>query len=455
MQKIHYKSLNPLRFSVEYHFLTSPRTSNKKNYGGKVLLFIISMLAFYSIYDFKNFAFYFVLSSNLLYFINFIFKFYLFLIYCKLQPLSEPELQIDLNNLPTYTILLPCYKEEKETLQNLITSISNLDYNTERLDVKFLLEEDDLYTINNLKELNHNFELCLVPHFLPKTKPKACNFGLYFARGEFVVIYDAEDTPERNQLLKALNCFNNNGKNVICIQAKLNFYNANKNILSRFFSLEYLAWFNAFLPAIIKLNLFIPLGGTSNHFKTDKLIEIGGWDAYNVTEDAELGVRIAKNGYRSDILNSYTLEEAPFKLEDWIFQRKRWMKGYLQTFFAHFLDFKGNKIIGLWNIFGIIALIGFSFFSFFLIPLTMFFIQFITINNLALLILMQFNAFCILLYMLMFFYIAKKENFIKYKATSIIFMPVYFLLHSVASVLAFFAFFFAPFHWDKTKHSVK
>ena len=447
-----HKLSNPLYFSKNYNFITTPKTSNKSKKGIFIVLLVVFLIFCIAFYNFYSFVFYFIIISNIIFVLNFVFKLSLFLIYLKIKP--KQALKTQNKNLPIYTILLPCYKETKETLTNLIHSIYNLNYPREKLDIKFLLEKDDSLTITNISGLKHDFEILTIPHGFPKTKPKACNYGLYYARGEFVVIYDAEDKPEPNQLLKVLSHFESSDENLICVQCKLNFYNTHNNIISSCFSLEYLTWFNVFLPSVLKLGFFIPLGGTSNHFKTDKLFKIGAWDPYNVTEDAELGIRIKKYSYKCDIIDSYTLEEAPFKIEDWIFQRQRWMKGYLQTFVIHMLDFRNNIKLGILNTFGIILLLGFSFLSFFLLPLNMLFAFFIEIKNTIILTLLFLNSGCIILYIMMFFYVSKKEKFTNYKGSEAL-MPLYFLLHSIASILGFYQFFSKPFYWNKTQHSVK
>ncbi|MEK7070368.1 MAG: glycosyltransferase family 2 protein, partial [Patescibacteria group bacterium] len=178
-------------------------------------------------------------------------------------------------------------------------------------------------------------EIVIVPDSLPKTKPKACNYGLKRADGEFVVIYDAEDVPEPKQLKKAILAFEMVDKKVVCLQAKLNFYNPRHNILTRIFTAEYSLWFDLVLTGMQSIETPIPLGGTSNHFRVKDLRNLHAWDAFNVTEDADLGIRLSKKGYRTAILDSITLEEANSHFLNWIHQRTRWIKGYLQTYFVH------------------------------------------------------------------------------------------------------------------------
>ncbi|MHC4874741.1 MAG: glycosyltransferase family 2 protein, partial [Planctomycetota bacterium] len=155
------------------------------------------------------------------------------------------------------------------------------------------------------------------------------------ARGDYLVIYDAEDRPETDQLKKAIHLFSQSGKEVICLQAHLNFYNRARNILTRLFTAEYSTWFDYCLLGLFRLHAPIPLGGTSNHFKLSALRELKGWDPYNVTEDCDLGIRLYIAGYRTGLLDSTTWEEATFKIMPWIRQRSRWIKGYMQTYLVH------------------------------------------------------------------------------------------------------------------------
>ncbi|HEU5314621.1 MAG TPA: glycosyltransferase, partial [Chloroflexota bacterium] len=239
-------------------------------------------------------------------------------------------------DLPVYTILVPVYKEA-EVFPILVDAIGKLDYPKAKLDVRILLEEDDAETIDVARRSNlpAHFTLVIVPHGKPKGKPKACNYGCIQARGEFAVIYDAEDIPEPDQLKKALIAFDKGGSRVACVQAKLNYFNADQNLLTRWFTSEYSMWFDVFLPGLDAINAPIPLGGTSNHFRMDVLRELGMWDPYNVTEDADLGVRLYKAGYKTAVIDSTTYEEANSEVYNWIRQRSRWVKGYVQTYLVH------------------------------------------------------------------------------------------------------------------------
>lgn len=239
-------------------------------------------------------------------------------------------------DLPVYTVLVPAFREAA-VLPILARALTELDYPHDRLDVKLLLEEDDQETLRVARDLRlPNFiSIVTVPKSDPQTKPKACNYGLQLARGEFTVIYDAEDIPEPDQLLKAVAAFRQADPDVVCIQAKLAYFNQHENILTRWFTAEYLMWFDLLLPALHRHNLPIPLGGTSNHFRTDVLRQVGAWDPFNVAEDADLGVRLHKLGFRTAIMDSITYEEANSQTGNWIRQRSRWVKGYMQTWLVH------------------------------------------------------------------------------------------------------------------------
>jgi cellulose synthase/poly-beta-1,6-N-acetylglucosamine synthase-like glycosyltransferase len=252
-------------------------------------------------------------------------------------PVSDEEVAaLDERTLPTYTILVPLY-HEAAVLPRLIASITALDYPATKLEVNMLVEEDDSETIAAFLALDPppQFRLVTVPDGQPKTKPKACNYGLAQARGEYVVIYDAEDRPEPDQLKKIVIAFAEADADVACIQCKLNYYNREQNLLTRWFTTEYSMWFDIYMPGLDAASAPIPLGGTSNHFIVERLVELGAWDPYNVAEDADLGVRLARAGYRTAIIDSTTFEEANSDIANWVRQRSRWVKGYIQTWLVH------------------------------------------------------------------------------------------------------------------------
>lgn len=239
-------------------------------------------------------------------------------------------------DLPVYTVLVPAYREP-DIVGAVVSSMTSLDYPADRLEIFLLLEEDDQETIAAAQKAcaDTPVRVVLVPPGDPRTKPKACNYGLMLASGEFVTIYDAEDHPEPLQLRKAVLAFWRTGARVACLQARLSYHNADQNLLTRWFTLEYDTWFRWLLPGLVATGAPIPLGGTSNHIRGDVLRTVGGWDPYNVTEDADLGLRLARCGWGVAVLGSTTYEEANSDFVNWVKQRSRWYKGYLQTFLVH------------------------------------------------------------------------------------------------------------------------
>nr|WP_156524335.1 glycosyltransferase family 2 protein [Gordonia sp. LAM0048] len=241
------------------------------------------------------------------------------------------------DDLPVYTVLLPVYGEP-EIVTNLVAGVGRIDYPADKLDILLVLESDDHETRAAVEDADlDRITTVLVPPSEPRTKPKACNVAMSLPseRSDIVTIYDAEDIPDPLQLRKAAAVFAASPPDVASVQARLGYYNERENLLTRWFAIEYDQWFSYMLPALSASKCVIPLGGTSNHIRTDVLREVGGWDAYNVTEDADLGIRLARYGYRTVVLDSLTGEEANADVVNWVRQRSRWYKGYLQTFLVH------------------------------------------------------------------------------------------------------------------------
>ncbi len=365
--------------------------------------------------------------------------------------------------LPVYTVLVPMYREAK-VLPLLFDALKKLDYPASKLEVKLVLEEDDKETIDAAKALNPpgTFEIVRVPPSYPKTKPKACNYALFFARGEFVTIYDAEDQPEPDQLKKAFLAFQTGGPELACVQARLNYFNRSENWLTRMFTLEYSQWFDFLLPGLDKLKMPIPFGGTSNHFRLKALRKVRAWDPYNVTEDADLGIRLAQEGFTIGVINSTTFEEANGVLGSWIKQRSRWIKGYMQTWLVHM-----RHPIDLWRKVGWRGTFSFHFFigappllhlinpivwgitiAFYVLGDGQFSWLFPEpIGTLA-----TFNLFFANLLLVYFGIVAAlKRRYLDLVPAGLM-QPLYWVLHSIAAWKALWQLIANPHYWEKTEH---
>ncbi len=387
---------------------------------------------------------------------------------------SEDEVAaLDEAGLPVYTILVPLYRET-ESLAKLVKALEELDYPPPKLDIKLLLEEDDELTVNfaNALDLPPQFEKVVVPHSMPKTKPKACNLGLDRARGDYLVIYDAEDRPEPDQLKKAVIGFSrvdaakpgSRHDDVICLQAKLNFYNRNQNLLTKWFATEYSTWFDLYLPGLGEIGSPIPLGGTSNHFKTSVLKELCGWDPYNVTEDCDLGVRLYRRRYRTVMLDSTTWEEACSHLGYWIRQRSRWIKGYIQTYLVHMRrPFKLLRDLGPLNFLNFQLVIGGNVLPFLLNPIYWLLAALWFGTRMELLTaifptaIFVMGAICLFLGNFSFIYIgmigAYKRRYYGLVKYGLIILP-YWVLMSIAAWKGFVQLIRRPHFWEKTKHGL-
>jgi cellulose synthase/poly-beta-1,6-N-acetylglucosamine synthase-like glycosyltransferase len=362
--------------------------------------------------------------------------------------------------LPVVTILLPVHSE-KDGLPLLAEAMSRLDYPREKLDFKLLLEPDDRETIEEARrlKLEKMFEFVVAPDVGPRTKPKACNAGLARARGDLVVIYDAEDEPEPDQLRKAAAAFAGADLRLACLQARLNFYNRGDNLLTALFALEYALWFDFLLPGLQRLRLPIPLGGTSNVFRADVLRAVGGWDPYNVTEDADLGLRLARHGYRTEVLDSTTFEEANCRLGGWLRQRSRWMKGYMQTWLVHRRG--GGRRGGAWGVRGLLVLhlfIAGNFIGALIAPIL------IILTMIALAAGLRLPAWiaaldiaALLAGNLLIAALAAaapaRRGWVSLLPCAAL-APFYWLLASIGAWMGLFDLFLRPHYWEKTRHVV-
>jgi len=369
------------------------------------------------------------------------------------------------SDLPIYTILVAVYKEAA-VIGNLIQSLKQIDYPKDKLDIILLLEENDTETLQAAKIAKPpiSWRFLILPDSIPKTKPKALNYGLGFAKGEYLTIYDAEDLPEPDQLRKAVAAFRrSNNDNYICFQARLNYFNKNENFLTRMFTLEYSGWFDCLLPGLYKANLPIPLGGTSNHFDVKKLRQIGAWDPFNVTEDADLGIRASTEGYKVGVIDSTTYEEANSNLNNWIRQRSRWVKGYIQTVLVHNRNpVKTMKAMGVWRWLSYNLLIGGTPAAFLLSPImwALFICSLFTslFRNIyiptPLLYLTWFNLFIgntlVIIIAIMGLVSKKNYDLIPYTFLS----PIYWFLQSLGAYKGAWQLVTKPFYWEKTNHGI-
>ena len=344
-------------------------------------------------------------------------------------------------------------------MRNLLNSIQNFDYDLNKLDIIILLEEDDLDTINSVYRLRKlfNFTYIVVPKSEIKTKPNALNYGLKYVKGKYLVIYDAEDIPEPYQLKKAVYEFSKLPDEYFCLQARLNYYNKDENMLTKCFSIEYSLWFNYFIKSFSEYFNFFAIGGTSNHFKVEKLKDINGWDAYNVTEDAEISVRAVFNGYKIKTLNSDTLEESVKCIGSWFNQRKRWIKGYMQTYLQYiihpllFIKKAGYKNFFLFN-----YIIGFSFiipifYMFFLIAYIFYFDSFSLMQLFVNTFIYYFYIYSTFTMNVIFIMTKNKVTFKNIR--EIIFYILYSHVYIIAVYLALVELIKKPFIWNKTTHN--
>ncbi|ETO91419.1 MAG: hypothetical protein P857_334 [Candidatus Xenolissoclinum pacificiensis L6] len=405
-----------------------------------IILFVIILLICYLANFFGNVGVYLL---NLIYFLYYTMKF-ITIFACHKSTHNKNSSKIE--KYPVYSIIIPLYKES-HMVHSILNSVYSLEYPKNMLDVLVVLEEDDAETIEVVTQYQseRHFRSIIVPNSIPRTKSKACKYALPFVKGELLTIYDAEDIPEKDQLIKVSEVFMNN-KDLFCVQCRLNFYNKEHNLLTKLLSIEYKIHFDFFLQSLANLALIVPLGGTSNHFNVHMLTQQNNWDPYNVTEDADIAVRYYKPRYIT-ISNSYTYEESVYSLHAWIKQRSRWIKGFLQTFCTHSKEILQEndikKQISFLMLFGIPNLIILT------SPFVLFHNILYGYNSLYTA--MNLLCFYITEVVLVIFVHKNLRNILIY-----LLYPVYLTFFlPVASYVALYSLYRNPYYWSKTEHTGK
>lgn len=378
----------------------------------------------------------------------------------KIVPLHPPSTM----RRPVVSLLVPLYREER-IADRLLKRLQRLKYPAALLDICLIVEADDTVTRDCLAaiEMPPQFRVITTPHGMIKTKPRAMNHALDHCRGSIVGVYDAEDAPDPDQIALVVSRFAEAPPDVACLQGRLSFYNSRQNWLARCFTIDYAMWFSLVLPGISRMHLPIPLGGTTLFFRKDILERIGAWDAHNVTEDADLGIRLARHGFRTELIDTTTLEEANCRVWPWIRQRSRWMKGYAMTYATHM-----RRPVRMWRELGtrgfltvqvvllgsiIQALLAPALWSWWLMafglphPLREFLSTPALVSIMGLLLLCEGVNIALAV-------LALRRTGRMGLSGWILAMNPYFMLQTAAALKALSEMAYRPFFWDKTEHGL-
>lgn len=367
--------------------------------------------------------------------------------------------------MPRVSVLVPLLKE-KEIAGQLIARLSQLTYPKSLLSIVLVLEENDTLTQQTLARTTLPDWMSVVE--VPKTegittKPRALNYALNFCDGSIIGVWDAEDWPEADQIEKVVSRFHFAPKDVACLQGVLDYYNSRSTWLARCFTIEYAIWWRIVMPGIARLGLVVPLGGTTLFFRREVLEELGGWDAHNVTEDADLGVRLARRGYRTELLHTVTREEATSRAWPWVRQRSRWLKGFLITYCVHMQRPRQLlQDLGLWRFLGVQTLFLAAVSQFATAPvLWSFWITLLGLGHpVAAVLGSPFVWGCVVMFLstealaivMGVVALARPEH--RHLLPFIPSMMLYFMLGTLASYKALWELVRTPFYWDKTQHGV-
>jgi glycosyltransferase XagB len=376
-----------------------------------------------------------------------------------IKPSSDKE-------LPIYSLIVPLYRE-KRVLPKLINALMCLDYPLAKLDIKLVIEEDDHILRETLADMDlpGAFEIIIAPEGQPRTKPRALNVALPLVRGDYVVVYDAEDVPEQDQLRLAVQWFQRLSYDVGCLQAHLTIDNTRDSWLTRFFTLEYAALFDVINPGLAAADLPMLLGGTSNHFRVKALRALQGWDAWNVTEDADLGIRLALRDYRVMDLPSSTFEEAPITFKNWWAQRTRWMKGFMQVCIAHSrYPVKAVVKLGWVRMIAAVTLTAGTVVAVMLYPFLTLWSLWTVLDGKLLQAQNLFEALSAALSLTIFVtgfaaiwlpaFIGMKRRSLWFLWPYMLLLPLYYVLISLAAWNALRELIVHPFRWNKTEHGL-
>jgi len=358
--------------------------------------------------------------------------------------------------------------DEASAVPALIDALQDLDYPAEKLQIILVIEPDDAATADALRQLNPGtpFEILIAPAAGPRTKPKALNAALALAKGTFIAVFDAEDRPAPDQLYRALDAFLGNDGDIACVQARLTIDNTADSWLARHFTAEYCGQFDVLLPGLAQRHLPLPLGGSSNHFRTQALRDAGGWDPYNVTEDADLGMRLARLGYRVAVIHSTTYEEAPAKVKPWIRQRTRWFKGWMQTWLVHMRHpVRIARELGLSGFMAFQLVVGGTVLSALVHPLFIAAAGYLYATNQLFdtggsvfghaVYWLYLGAFASgYLTSAVLGLIGLNRRGLLREGWVLLCTPIHWLLLSVAAWRAFYQLLVKPFHWEKTAHGL-
>lgn len=384
-------------------------------------------------------------------------------VHCKPRDTGRPaNLRVLRAHRPIVSILVPLYKEPR-VIARLINRLERLTWPRELLDILLVVEEHDHATRAALDacDLPRWMRVIPVPDAPLKTKPRALNYAMLFARGTIIGVYDAEDAPEPDQIHRVVTCFQDGPPTLACVQGVLDFYNARTNWLARCFTIEYATWFRIVLPGMQRLGLAVPLGGTTLFFRRDILERLGGWDAHNVTEDADLGIRLARHGYYTQLLGTVTHEEANCRAIPWIKQRSRWLKGYAVTWLVHMRAPRQLwRQLGAWRFFGVQVLFLGTLVQFTFAPLLWsFWLMLAGLSHplqstLSSTVMLGFMAVFLLseAITLSLGYLALKGHRHRHLRLWLPSLHGYFPLAVLAVYKALWELVSAPFYWDKTAH---
>jgi cellulose synthase/poly-beta-1,6-N-acetylglucosamine synthase-like glycosyltransferase len=281
-----------------------------------------------------------------LYLFVIIISIYLYSIFLLLLFKNRKELfnyNLSKENLPTVSILIPVYNEEK-TIAGTINSVLNLDYPKDKIEIIVLNDG----STDNTERIARSFKEIKVITKPNSGKADSLNYGINIAKNEFIAAVDADCYHEKDALLKVINCFKED-PNIEAVTSAVRVKNQEK-LLGKLQFIEYtlISWARKLLEFI---NSVYVTPGPLSVYRKSTLKKLGGFDKNNMTEDIELAWRILRNNHKIKMcLSAKVYTVVPEKFSKWWHQRLRWDIGGLQTFSKHKDTLGKTKygMLGVW-----------------------------------------------------------------------------------------------------------
>jgi len=248
----------------------------------------------------------------------------------RLSKQKQASPNLETTRLPFYSIIVPA-KNEERTILRLLDSLSKISYPADKIETIVVVDGSTDKTLEICERfVNQHCNFQVIQKSSSDGKPSALNFGIEQTRGEIIAIFDADNVPAKDALLKAAKYFND--AKVAAVQGRTMSINSKENMLTQFISYEEAVWCEAYLRGKDALGLFVHLKGSCQFIRRSVLAQLEGFDESVLSEDMEFSARLAENDYSIRYAGDVcTWQESPSNLKALFKQRTRWFRGTMDV----------------------------------------------------------------------------------------------------------------------------